>query len=89
VPASDRASGVQRRYFNDRGWAVLAAVDAVAKARGASISQIALAWQLSKPVVTSPIIGPRTLEQFEDNLGAAGMRLTTEEMQQLNDASAD
>lgn len=88
APDSERASGVQRRYFNERGWAVLAAVEAVANGRGASVSQIALAWQLSLPVVTSPIIGPRSMAQLEDNLGAAGMRLTADELQLLNDASA-
>ena len=55
---------------------------------GRSISQIALAWLLSNPVITSPIIGPRNLEQLKDNLGAAGLRLTTEE-KQLLDASSD
>lgn len=88
VPDSDRASGVRRRYFNDYGWGVLDAADEVAQARGASISQIALAWQLTQPVITSPIIGPRSLEQLEDNLGAAGTRLTEEEMARLNQASA-
>ena len=88
VPDSDRAGGVQRRYFNERGWGILAAAESVADGRGASISQIALAWQLTDPVITSPIIGPRSMEQLEDNLGAAGMRLAEEEMKTLNEASA-
>ncbi|HUF37859.1 MAG TPA: aldo/keto reductase [Anaerolineales bacterium] len=88
VPESDRSDGVRRRYFNERGWRILAAAETVAEARGASISQIALAWLLTDPVVTSPIIGPRNMEQFEDNLGAAGMKLTDEEMKALNEASA-
>ena len=87
VPDSDRARGVQHRYFNERGWRILDVVAAVAEARGASISQIALAWQLSNPVITSPIIGPRTLEQLDDNLGAAGMRLSSEEIDRINEAS--
>ncbi len=87
IPESDRATGVRRRYFNEMGWKVLAAVDEVAKSRGASISQTALAWQLSNPVVTSPIIGPRNGSQLKDNLGAIGMRLNQEEMTLLNDAS--
>jgi aryl-alcohol dehydrogenase-like predicted oxidoreductase len=88
VPASDRSRGVQHRYFNERGWRILEAAEAVAERRGASISQIAIAWQLNDPVITSSIIGPRSMEQFEDNLGAAGMKLTDEEMKTLNDASA-
>lgn len=87
LPESDRAAGAQRRYFNDRGWTILEAVEAVVKERGKSVSQIALAWLLTNPVVTSPIIGPRTTAQLEDNLGAAGLRLTDEEMERLNQVS--
>lgn len=89
TPDSARAGGIKNRYFNEYGWGVLDAVEQVANARNASISQIALAWQLTNPVITSPIIGPRTMEQLEDNLGAAGVRLTSEEMDELNEASAE
>jgi aryl-alcohol dehydrogenase-like predicted oxidoreductase len=59
-----------------------------ADVRNISVSQVALAWHLSNPVVTSPIIGPRTLEQLADNIGAADLRLTDDEMDVLNQASA-
>lgn len=88
LPDSARASGTQKRYFNEQGWRVLAAVESIAKSRNKSVSQIALGWQLSNPVITSPIIGPRTLEQLADNLGAAGLRLSENEMVALNQASA-
>ena len=52
-----------------------------------SVSQIALAWLLTDPVITSPIIGPRTLEQLTDNLGAAGLRLSVEEKMRLDQAT--
>jgi aryl-alcohol dehydrogenase-like predicted oxidoreductase len=55
--------------------------------RDYSISQIALAWLLSDPLITSPIIGPRTLEQLKDNLGSVGLRLSAQEKDLLNDAS--
>jgi len=87
LPESVRADGNKNRYFNEQGWAILAAVEEIAAVREKSISQIALAWQLSQPVITSPIIGPRTLAQLEDNLGAAGLRLTADEMEQLNEKS--
>jgi len=54
---------------------------------GMSISQIALAWMLADPVITSPIIGPRTLEQLHDNLGAVLTRLSKQEKKILDDAS--
>lgn len=88
LPESARAEGARERYFNERGWSILEAVDKIAKNRNASVSQVALAWQLSNPVVTSPIIGPRTLDQLADNLRAAGLRLADEEMETLNQASA-
>jgi aryl-alcohol dehydrogenase-like predicted oxidoreductase len=88
LPESTRAQGAKERYFNARGWSILEAVDGIAKARNVSVSQTALAWHLSNPLVTSPIIGPRTLEQLADNLGAVGLRLAEEEIDALNQASA-
>jgi aryl-alcohol dehydrogenase-like predicted oxidoreductase len=88
LPESARAEGTKNRYFNERGWNILEAVSGAANNRGNSVSQIALAWQLSKPVITSPIIGPRNLEQLTDNLGAVGLRLTEDEMEELDQASA-
>lgn len=86
-PGSARLGGV-RRYFNDRNWELLDKLENLASAKGDySLSQVALAWLLSNPLVTSPIIGPRNLEQLDDNLGAAGLRLTPEEMAMINQAS--
>jgi aryl-alcohol dehydrogenase-like predicted oxidoreductase len=84
---SQRARGVSR-YFNERNWSLLDKMESIGNQKnGASISQIALAWLLSNPLITSPIIGPRNLEQLQDNLGAAGMRLSAEEKEQLDQAS--
>src|SRR4051794_36124967 len=88
VPESARASGVQKRYFNERGWAIIDALEQVAQARGATISQIALAWLLSRPAVTSPIIGANRPEQLSDTLGALEVALTSAEIKQLDDASS-
>ncbi len=88
-PQSARAGGVRSRYFNEQGWSTLEAVEkAAAGYPGATISQIALAWLLADPVVTSPIIGPRTLEQLEDNLGAVSVKLSDEDRKALEKASA-
>ena len=87
-PDSARIGGVKRRYFNEQGWAIHDKTQSLAVQKGMTISQIALAWLLSNPVITSPIIGPRTLEQLEDNLGAAGVRLTEEEKKNLDETSA-
>lgn len=78
----------RRRYFNERNWALLDKMEALGAQKGAkSISQIALAWMLTDPLVTSPIIGPRNLEQLGDNLEAVGLRLSAEEKAFLDEAS--
>jgi len=87
LPESDRAESAKKRYFNDRSWRILEAVDSIAREHDASVSQISLGWHLSTPVITCPIIGPRTLEQLDDNLGAVGLRLSEDEMDLLNTAS--
>lgn len=86
-PVSARLGGVRHRYFNERGWSILEAVESLAKEKSATPSQIALAWLLNDPTVTSPIIGPRDLVQFDDNLKAIDLRLSSEENQRLNEAS--
>lgn len=85
-------AGSQRnvsRYFNERGWAVLEAVELAGAELGKSVSQVALAWLLANPVVTSPIIGARDLAQLQDNLGAVGWTLDEEIQKRLTDASKE
>ncbi|HNS02729.1 MAG TPA: aldo/keto reductase [Anaerolineae bacterium] len=88
VPDSARASGIQRRYLNDRGFTILEALEKLGKARDKSSAQMALAWQLSQPVISSPIIGANSIEQLNDSLGAVGLRLSDEEMRALDAVSA-
>lgn len=76
-----------RRYFNKRNWKLLDQLAQIGKEKGTSVSQIALAWLLTNPLITAPIIGPRNLEQLNDNLGAAGLRLTAEEKKTLDEAT--
>ncbi len=88
LPASLRAGGIQSRYMNERGYSVLAAVDRVAEAQGATPTQVALAWILARPGITTPIASATSPAQVQELLGAADLRLTDAEMQDLNDASA-
>jgi aryl-alcohol dehydrogenase (NADP+) len=76
-----------RRNPEERTWRVIDAVRAVAEGRGVSMAQVALAWLVDRPAVTSVILGARTLEQLDDNLGAAGLHLSTEETARLDQAS--
>jgi len=86
VPNSARAGGA-KRYFIDRNWAVLDQMEVLAKEKNASISQIALAWLLADPLITSPIIGANSLEQLKDNLGAVDVRLLPAEKSMLDKAT--
>jgi aryl-alcohol dehydrogenase-like predicted oxidoreductase len=56
---------------------------AIAEELGATVPQVALAWLLAQPGVTAPIIGPRTLDQLEDLLPAADLRLSAEQVERL------
>jgi aryl-alcohol dehydrogenase-like predicted oxidoreductase len=76
-----------RRGAEERTWDVVEAVQEVASGRGASMAQVALAWLAARPQVTSVILGARTLEQLEDNLGAADLVLSEEETARLDAAS--
>lgn len=75
------------RQGTERGWRVLEAVGQVAEGRGKSYAQVALAWLKAQPGVTAPILGARTLEQLEDNLGCLGWDLSPEELVLLDQVS--
>ncbi|MBA2516270.1 MAG: aldo/keto reductase [Solirubrobacterales bacterium] len=66
---------------------IVEALVEIAEARGASPAQVALAWLLGRPGVTSLVIGARTDEQLEDNLGAAEVELSEAELARLDDLS--
>jgi len=88
MPGSARAGGVQKRYMNERGFAVLAAVDKVAADSGATPAQVALAWLLARPGITAPIVSATTVEQTRELLGAADLQLSAEAIAALDAASA-
>ncbi|HYP88053.1 MAG TPA: aldo/keto reductase, partial [Polyangiaceae bacterium] len=60
----------------------------VAEQTGTSVARVALAWQLSKPFVTSIIIGAKKPEQLADNLAATQLTLSAEQLKLLDEASA-
>jgi aryl-alcohol dehydrogenase-like predicted oxidoreductase len=65
-------------------------VDALEKhalERECTISQLAIAWCMQQPGITSPIIGPRTMEQFEDNMKALDLRLTSDDLRRIDQIS--
>ena len=75
------------RRGTDHTWQVIDAVQKIAEERGVSMAQVALAWVTARPGVTTTILGARTTEQLADNLKAADLHLTAEEMAALDAAS--
>ncbi|WP_458205996.1 aldo/keto reductase [Haladaptatus sp. NG-SE-30] len=69
--------------FTDENWAVLGEVRAIAETKGVTPAQVSLAWLLHKPVVDSPIIGPRTIDHLEENVASIDVSLTDEELERL------
>jgi len=76
------------RNADPHTWEVIDAVQAVAEETGASMSQVALAWLVDRPAVSSVILGARTIEQLDDNLAAADLELDDDHLYRLDDASA-
>lgn len=75
-------------HDQDKLYATIETLVEIGSARGVSAAQIALAYTLAKPAVTSVIVGARTEEQLADNLGAAQLALTQDEISRLDDVSA-
>jgi aryl-alcohol dehydrogenase-like predicted oxidoreductase len=72
----------------EKAWVLVEAMRGIGKAHGVSVARVALAFVLSRPFVTSVIIGVKTAEQLEDNLAAAGLALAPEELAKLEELSA-
>lgn len=76
------------KHLGPKGDAVLAALDAVAKARGVSPAAVALAWQIARPGITAPIASATSPAQLAELAKAATLGLTAAEMAGLDAASA-
>ena len=87
MPESKRAQG-RKRAMTDKNFGLIDEMDVIALRHKASIAQVALAWMLADPVITSPIIGATSIEQLNDNLGALNVKLSEEEMILLNKMTA-
>jgi aryl-alcohol dehydrogenase-like predicted oxidoreductase len=75
-------------YDEDKLYSTVDELLVIAEAHGVSAAQVSLAWTLSKPAVTSVIVGARTEEQLNDNLAAASLQLTPDELARLDTVSA-
>ena len=80
--------GIGKKYFNDRGFAILKALDEVAAAHGSPLASIALAWLIQRKSVTAPIVSATSVDQLDEILKAVEIKLTPEQVKKLDDASA-
>jgi aryl-alcohol dehydrogenase-like predicted oxidoreductase len=91
---NQKPEGSRRSEFDfpivdkERTWKILETMAPIAKDHDCSPARISLAWLLSKPVVTSVIIGAKRLDQLQDNLAAVELMLTEEEINRLDEVSA-
>ncbi|WP_414448300.1 aldo/keto reductase [Burkholderia sp. 22PA0099] len=92
-PGSSDAEG-RRANFDfppvdkDRAWACVAAMRPIAEKHGVSVATVALAYVLSKPFVTTVITGGKRLDQIEQNLAAADVKLDADDLAKLDEVSA-
>ena len=87
APQVGRRNHFDFPQVSPRAEEALAALEEVARERGASMARVALAWLRLQPGVTSVIVGVRDLEQLDDDLGAADLRLTPDELTRLGEAT--
>lgn len=86
-PADSRYTNpnpIQARRLVERMYDVIEPLAELAAAKGIPLSQLALAWTVQRPGITSSIIGPRTVEQFEDNLAALTVEFTAEDLARID-----
>jgi aryl-alcohol dehydrogenase-like predicted oxidoreductase len=82
-----RGEGV-KKFLNERGFRILAALDRVAKEYSANPTRVALAWLMARPSITAPIASATSVEQLKDLVAATQLTLSEEAIERLNQASA-
>ncbi len=80
--------GALKGHFNERGVRILAVLDGVAQRLEATPAQVSLAWLLSRPGVTAPIVSATSLDQLHDTLKAATLEVPQDALDELTEASA-
>ncbi|HEX6291739.1 MAG TPA: aldo/keto reductase [Herpetosiphonaceae bacterium] len=92
-PAPEGSRGEQsqqiKRYMqHERSFDLIEKLDQIGRAHGKTVPQVAIAWLIDAPAVTSPIIGANTVAQLYDTLGAVGFTLSADERAQLDELSS-
>ena len=80
-------AGTASAYLNDRGRRIIATMEEVSEAHGASLASVALAWVAARPGVGAPLAGARNAEQLEPLIEYTALRLTEDQMAALDEVS--
>ncbi len=88
LPSSPRAKRIRERYMNQNGFSVLEQIDHIAEASHATDAQVALAWIMARPGITSAIASATSVDQVQELLGSVSLKLSEEQMAALDTASA-
>jgi aryl-alcohol dehydrogenase-like predicted oxidoreductase len=83
IPRTQRAAGVQQRYWNEHDFALLERLDKVAMQYKATPAQVALVWLLTRPGITAPIASATTVEQLRELMGTLKLELDQEALDSL------
>lgn len=76
--------GMTKHHYTDAAFRVITALTAIADEKHCALSQLSLAWCLRQPGIISPIIGPRSLDQLQDNLGALQVVLSDDDRSRID-----
>jgi aryl-alcohol dehydrogenase-like predicted oxidoreductase len=86
--ANSARAGTVKKYLNERGFRILAALDEVAKKYNATPARVSLAWLLARPSITAPIVSATNLDQLNDVIASVELNLDHSSIEILNAASA-
>jgi aryl-alcohol dehydrogenase-like predicted oxidoreductase len=90
IPENSRGTidGRMQGYFTEKNLALVDELERIGREHGKTIGQVALAWLLTHPLITAPVIGARDAAQLRESLGAAGFRLPPEQQARLSEMTA-
>jgi aryl-alcohol dehydrogenase-like predicted oxidoreductase len=86
---SARGANTVKKYFNERGLKIVAALDEASRRTGAPPARIAIAWVMAQPAIAAPIASASNVEQLQEITKAAELKLDAETMELLDTASAE
>ena len=87
APDSKRAATTKTRYYKERNFRIIDVLTEIAANQEATVTQVALAWVLTRNTITAPIIGVNSEEQLEENLASLELKLSEDDITRLNEAS--